>query len=63
MHDHFSVVKAGLDLGVVGYVVSTWYTDHQNTIATTMTIIWLSYCLIEASMSIYKRIKARREKD
>lgn len=60
--DHMhSVVKAGLDVGSLG-VLTAWWAGVAPAIATTLTIIWVGYCICEAAYHLYKKFKENKGK-
>ena len=63
MNDHINLYKAGLDVGAVGWTMSNWFFQNQNSIATVLSIIWLTYCIAEAGFSLYKRYRKRHHID
>ena len=58
-HSH-SIVKAGLDLSSIGVVASYW-AGYLPAVATALTIIWVSYCIVEAVIINYHRFKNRNK--
>lgn len=60
---HNTVVKAGFDVGSFG-TLAAWWAGIAPGIATTLTVIWVSYCLVEAAYILYKKFyrKAPRKK-
>ena len=64
MNDHFNnIYKAGLDIGAVGWIMSNWFFQNQNSIATVLSIVWLTYCIVEAGFSLFKRYRKRHHVD
>lgn len=60
MNDHMhSVVKAGLDVGSLG-VLTAWWAGVAPAIATTLTIVWVAYCIGEAMYHLYKKLKDKK---
>lgn len=59
MQDHMhSVVKAGLDISSLG-VLGAWWAGVAPGIATTLTVVWVAYCICEAAYLLYKKFKNR----
>jgi len=53
---HNTVVKAGFDVGSFG-TLAAWWAGIAPGIATTLTVIWVSYCLVEAAYLMYQKYK------
>lgn len=50
------MVKAGLDIGALSALVG-WWVGVAPAIATTLTVVWVAYCLCEAAYNLYKKFK------
>lgn len=59
MNDHYSVVKAGLDISSLG-VLAAWWGGIVGPLATSLTVIWISYCIAEAIYKLYKHFKDKK---
>lgn len=47
------MIKAGLDVGSLGVLVA-WWVDKAPAIATTLTVFWVGFCLVEGMYRFYK---------
>lgn len=55
---HTSVVKAGMDISSFG-ALAAWWAGIAPGIATTLTVIWVSYCLVEAAYVMYHKFNKK----
>lgn len=56
---HNSVVKAGFDLGAFS-ALAAWWVGIVPALATTLTVIWISFCIVESSYTYYKKFRNRK---
>jgi hypothetical protein len=57
--NHHTVIKAGLDVGSIG-IIAAWWGGIVGPLATTLTVIWISYCIAEVVYKIYKHFKGKK---
>ena len=59
MTDHFTAVRACLDVGSFGALLA-WWVGAAPSIATTLTVVWVSFCIVEFLVKYYKKFKKKR---
>ncbi len=53
---HTTVVKAGMDIGSFG-ALAAWWAGVAPGIATSLTVVWVAFCICEAIYIYYKKFK------
>ncbi len=59
LHAHNSLVRAGFDAASIG-TIAAWWAGIAPAIATTLTVIYMVFCICEASYKYYKIYKNRK---
>lgn len=57
---HHTVVKAGFDLSAFG-TLAAWWAGVAPALATTLTVFWVAYCLIDVAYTWYKKLKLKNK--
>lgn len=55
-----SIVKAGFDVSSLS-VITAWWAGWAPSIATTLTVVWIIYCLTEVTIEKYNKYKSFSE--